>query len=91
MLSNSFENLLKAYTQLWKNRSVSDGSLSAEEVIKEAIKRDLLDEYNHPRARKSKERKFLLATNRIIDSSLSNDVKVALVSLHIQLLYQLEE
>ena len=91
MLSNSFESLLMAYSELWKNRLVTDGSLSAEEVIKEAIKRDLLDEYSHPRARKSKDRKFLLATNRIINSDLSNEVKVALVSLHIQLLYQLEE
>ncbi|WP_064091318.1 hypothetical protein [Rossellomorea aquimaris] len=92
MLSNSYESLLKAYSQLWKNRFLVDSdSISAEEVIKEAIKRDLSDENSHPRARKSKDRKFILATNRIINSDLTNDVKVALVNLHIQLLYQLEE
>ena len=77
--------LLEEYRKLWKNRSLT-GEQSAETILKEAIIRELKDENAHPRVRKSPAEKYVLASKRIIESDLSEQAKLALLGLHIELL-----
>jgi DNA polymerase I-like protein with 3'-5' exonuclease and polymerase domains len=46
------------------------------------MKRELLDENSHPRVRKNKFVKYYSAINRITQSTVSNEAKVALIHLH---------
>ncbi|MBY0124541.1 hypothetical protein [Bacillus sp. S/N-304-OC-R1] len=80
-----FDFLLAEYRKLWKNRPlVSDES--AESVLKEAIIRELKDENAHPRVRKTPIEKYQMATKRISESELAEQSKVALISLHEELM-----
>lgn len=62
-----------------------EDDFSAEQVLKEAIKRELEDANSHPRVRKSIEVKYFTSTKRITESTLTNDDKVALIQLHIEM------
>ncbi|MCA1058467.1 hypothetical protein LCL96_05950 [Rossellomorea aquimaris] len=88
-MSEVFGNLLKSYRQIWKNRILPEGDASPEQILKEAIKRELEDANSHPRVRKSMNDKYFTATKRIADSSLSNDDKVGLIEIHIEVAEQL--
>jgi hypothetical protein len=89
MRFESFDELLEAYRQIWKNRLlISEGS-SSEKILKETIKRELLDGNSHPRVRKSKEEKYLSATMRIIESDLTSEEKVSLIKVHLEMVSQL--
>jgi hypothetical protein len=79
-----YEILLEQYRELWNNRRLESIN-SAEEVLKEAIGRDLRDENSHPRARRSLMEKYFLASKRIIESSLPNESKLILVQMHIDI------
>ncbi|WP_229592533.1 hypothetical protein [Rossellomorea vietnamensis] len=68
---------------------LANNDISPEQVLKEAIKRELEDANSHPRVRKSIEVKYYLATKRITESDLSNDDKVRLIHLHIEMAAQL--
>ncbi|WHY03603.1 hypothetical protein [Neobacillus sp. DY30] len=78
----NFDELLAEYRRIWNNRllAVSDGS--SEDTLKEAVKRELLDENSHPRIRKNKFEKYYSAICRITGSTISNEAKVALILLH---------
>ncbi|MFI8577445.1 hypothetical protein ACIGEL_17175 [Rossellomorea aquimaris] len=89
MRLESFEALLEAYRQIWKNRLLISEGTSSEEILKETIKRELLDGNSHPRVRKSKEEKYLSATKRIIESDLTNEEKVSLIKVHLEMVSQL--
>lgn len=89
MRLESFEALLEAYRQIWKNRLLISEGTSSEEILKETIKRELLDGNSHPRVRKSKEEKYLSATKRIIESDLTSEVKVSLIKVHLEMVSQL--
>ncbi|CAM4053988.1 hypothetical protein [Mesobacillus thioparans] len=84
MQTEEFGKLLDEYRMIWNNRRLKSG-LSPEEILRDAILRDLRDENSHPRARKSLKDKYYLATKRIIDSSLSTESKIKLIRLHLEL------
>ncbi|MBT2677864.1 hypothetical protein J7E38_02565 [Bacillus sp. ISL-35] len=69
---------------IWNNRRL-ESAQEPEEILRDAILRDLRDENSHPRARKSLKDKFFLATKRIMESSLSTESKVILIQLHLEL------
>lgn len=86
-----FDFLLDEYRTLWNNRALKPVE-SSEKTLLEAIERELLDENSHPRIRKGIHQKFFLASKRITESTtISNEVKLSLLSLHIQVLEQLKE
>ncbi|MGM0888728.1 MAG: hypothetical protein ACQEW5_17565 [Bacillota bacterium] len=75
------EELLEAYLSIWNNRKVTDGG--GREVLSELIRRELLDENSHPRARKPVLEKFYLCIKRVMESSLSEEMKNAIVMAYI--------
>ncbi|MBW7649523.1 hypothetical protein [Anoxybacillus sp. ST4] len=81
--------LLDAYRSLWSNRSLPATENEAEDVLLDAIRRDLLDEMTHPRLRKSPYEKFSLAIKRIATSSLDVKQQYELVRLYVQQLENL--
>ncbi|MGR3764696.1 hypothetical protein [Rossellomorea sp. NS-SX7] len=90
MSTNTYQFLLEEYRTIWKNRILLSENSSAEEILMETIKRELLDENSHPRARKPIHDKYVSASKRIIQSDLSSDTKVELIRLHVELLQQLK-
>lgn len=83
------ESLLDEYRSIWNNRLLEANGRSDEETLMEAIKRDLLDENSHPRIRKSIFEKYYLATKRIAESAISEEAKLRLVKLHLDMMKQL--
>ncbi|MFS0670420.1 hypothetical protein [Peribacillus frigoritolerans] len=75
------EELLVAYLSIWNNRKVNDGG--GREVLPELIRRELLDENAHPRARKPVLEKFYLSIKRVMESSLSEEMKNEIVMAYI--------
>ncbi len=90
MQTEEFGKLLDEYKMIWNNRRLESG-LSPEEILTDAILRDLRDENSHPRARKSLKDKYYLATKRIIESSLSTESKIKLIRLHLELTDAIQE
>ncbi|MDT9024525.1 hypothetical protein [Rossellomorea yichunensis] len=89
MRLESYDALLEAYRQIWKNRLLISEGTSSEKILKETIKRELLDGNSHPRVRKSKEEKYLSATKRIIESDLTSEEQVSLIKVHLEMVSQL--
>jgi hypothetical protein len=82
----TYEELLNSYRNIWNNRILSEHGLSAEDVLKNAIQKELLDQNTHPRLRKSKERKFYFAVKRISESTLNYATKMELIRCYISLM-----
>ncbi|WP_108671476.1 hypothetical protein [Peribacillus acanthi] len=78
----SHSELLKCYQQIWNNRIIAEGE-DPLAVLQELIKRELLDENSHPRIRKSKYEKFYMSTARLMESSLDENEKSALLQLYL--------
>jgi hypothetical protein len=87
----AYDVLLKEYSSVWKNRNLQDKNQSSEQILKEAIKRELLDQNSHPRVRKTIPEKYITASKRILESALSSDSKVILLDLHVQMIDQMKE
>lgn len=66
--------MINAFRLLYKERKYTT-ELQTEEQIRKLIKSELLDEYTHPRARLSIEKKLGLALDRISISPLSDEEK----------------
>jgi hypothetical protein len=81
--------LLEAYKNIYKGRLLELGGREPLVVLQEAIKRELQDEFSHPRVRKGPLDKFYLATKRISDSSLSAEEKVMLIHCHVEVMSEL--
>lgn len=62
---------------------------TSEQILKEAVKRELLDENSHPRIRKNKFEKYYSAINRIVNSVISNEAKISLIHVHNQVMDEL--
>lgn len=75
-----YDELLSDYRSIWNNRLLQGEN--SEQILLEAIKRDIYDENSHPRIRRSKYEKFFMATKRIIESQISNESKVVLIEIH---------
>jgi hypothetical protein len=87
MYTVDYETLLSEYRGLWNNRRLKSEQ-SSENILKEAIARDLKDENAHPRARRTLMEKYYLATKRILESSLATESKLTLILIHTE---QVEE
>jgi hypothetical protein len=85
----TFDELLAEYRMIWNNRLLAASDRSSEDTLKEAVKRELLDENSHPRIRKSKFEKYYSAISRITQSTISNEAKVSLIHLHNGVMEQL--
>lgn len=86
-----FEAMLTQYRKIWNNRILAVSDFNSEEILKEAIKRELLDENSHPRIRKNKFEKYYSAINRIVNSEITNEAKVALIHVHNQIMDELRK
>lgn len=85
VLSNemvSFDDLLVEYRRIWNNRLLETEGKGSEEILIEAIKRELLDQNSHPRIRKSKFEKYYSAIKRVMDSTISLEAKLSLIKIH---------
>jgi hypothetical protein len=78
----NYDELLAEYRMIWNNRMLAASDRSSEENLKEAVKRELLDENSHPRIRKNKFEKYYSAISRITQSTISNEAKVSLIHVH---------
>ncbi|RFU65420.1 hypothetical protein [Peribacillus glennii] len=80
-------DLLTAYLGLWNNRAVKAGA-SAEpgEILRELIRRELLDENAHPRTRKPKHEKFYVSVKRVMGADLPAIEKANLVSVYVRVM-----
>lgn len=76
------KKLIEGYRSLWNNRLLNEGI--DEDVLREAISRELKDEFSHPRVRKQPHEKYYLATKRVMDSALEPDLKLSLLTIHIE-------
>jgi CRISPR/Cas system CMR-associated protein Cmr3 (group 5 of RAMP superfamily) len=81
-LENSFDQLLQDYRLIWNNRLLHTEGLESEQILKEAIKREINDENSHPRIRRNKYEKFYLSTKRIIEAQIPSQSKLDLIILY---------
>ncbi|MFT9600073.1 hypothetical protein [Mesobacillus sp.] len=90
MLAMDYEKILEDYRTIWNNRRLQSDQ-SPEEILREAIKRDLKDENSHPRARRTLMEKYYLATKRILETSLTSESKILLIQLHVKLVEAIKD
>jgi CRISPR/Cas system CMR-associated protein Cmr3 (group 5 of RAMP superfamily) len=81
-LENSFDQLLQDYRLIWNNRLLQIEGQKSDQILLEAIKREINDENSHPRIRRNKYEKFYLATKRIIEAPIPSQSKLDLIYLH---------
>lgn len=86
-----FEALLAEYRKIWNNRMLETNDHTSEQTLKEAVKRELLDENSHPRIRKNAFEKYYSAINRIVNSEITNEAKVSLIHIHNQIMDELRK
>ncbi|MBT2695091.1 hypothetical protein J7E32_19015 [Bacillus sp. ISL-55] len=79
-----YEKILDEYRTIWNNRRLQSEQ-APEDILREAIQRDLKDENSHPRARRTLMEKYYLATKRILEASLTSESKIILLQLHMEL------
>ncbi|ALC90220.1 hypothetical protein AM500_10825 [Bacillus sp. FJAT-18017] len=85
-----YQHLLTEYRKLWNNRQLEESNLlNSEETLKEAIRRELLDENSHPRVRKGKYEKFYTASKRLLASSLKDSDKTSLLEIYVEIMENL--
>lgn len=73
--------MINAFRLLYKERKFTT-ILQTEEQVREVIKSELLDEFTHPRARQSPEKKFTLALDRISLSTLTDEEKKMMIKVY---------
>jgi hypothetical protein len=76
------QHLLDIFLSLWNKREVKEGSHTPSTTVKEMMKSELLDEFSHPRVRKTKEEKYYLAVKRVVDSDLKAVDQIRLIRLY---------
>lgn len=81
-MENRFDQLLQDYRSIWNNRLLHAEELESEQILQEAIKREINDENSHPRIRRTKYEKYFMATQRILDANIPNDSKLTLIDMH---------
>lgn len=86
-----FNDLLKNYRELWNNRVLYSTIEDSEFILRDAIKKDIMDELTHPRVRKDKMTKFYWAVRRINDSSIDPQIKLELIHVYIEELDKLSK
>jgi CRISPR/Cas system CMR-associated protein Cmr3 (group 5 of RAMP superfamily) len=88
-LENLFNQLLQDYRMIWNNRLLNSEGQESEQILLEAIKREINDENSHPRIRRNKYEKFYLATKRIMEAPIPVQSKVELMLLHKKVMEEL--
>ena len=73
--------MIKAFQLLYNDRKSME-ELQTEEEIRNIIKSELLDEFTHPRARQSIEKKYELALKRIKNSKLSMEEQSQIIAVY---------
>ncbi|CAG9609881.1 hypothetical protein [Pseudoneobacillus rhizosphaerae] len=81
-MENSYDQLLQDYRLIWNNRLLQIEGQDSDQILLEAIKREINDENSHPRIRRNKYEKFYLATKRIIEAPIPSQSKIDLIYLH---------
>lgn len=76
--------LLGIYSKLWKNRILEEKDRQDEDILREKIKAELLDENSHPRVRKNRYEKFYLCVQRIHHSNLNDEEKNIMLSVYLE-------
>lgn len=72
--------MIEAFKMIYKNRISIERDIT-EEDVRSIIKSELLDEYTHPRAKLSIERKLSMALARVNNSNLSQIQKEMILSV----------
>ncbi|ETI67889.1 hypothetical protein [Neobacillus vireti] len=85
----NFDDLLAEYRSIWNNRILLKEEKGSEEILIEAIKRELLDENSHPRVRKSRYEKYFSAIKRVMNSSVAAETKLRLIKIHVEIMEEL--
>lgn len=75
--------MIKAFQLLYQNRQ-SVSKIQTEEEIRCIIQSELLDEFTHPRARLSVQKKYSLATDRIKNSKLSDTQQQMMLEVYME-------
>jgi hypothetical protein len=88
-MSVYFDSLLAEYRTIWNNRALVTVGNKSEEILKEAIKRELLDENSHPRIRKNRYEKYYSAVKRVVNSTISQEAKLQLIVVHNEIMGKL--
>ncbi|MCY7600076.1 hypothetical protein [Bacillus altitudinis] len=83
---SSVDELAHAYQSLWKNRQLDVVDMTS---LHEAIRDDLLDARTPSRCRKSLHQKYVLAVERILESTIEQGHQLQLISLHTKKLREL--
>jgi len=73
--------MINAFRFLYKERKLT-AELQTEKQVREVIKSELLDEFTHPRARLSPEKKLAFALDRISACSLSDEEKKSIENVY---------
>ena len=73
--------MVKAFQLLYQNRQ-SVKNIETEDEIRAIIHSELLDEFTHPRARLSIQKKYSLAVDRIKNSELSVTDQEMMIDLY---------
>lgn len=73
--------MIKAFQLLYQNRK-SVKNIETEDEIRAIIHSELLDEFTHPRARLSIQKKYSLAVERIKNSELSETDQEMMIDLY---------
>ncbi|SDN07215.1 hypothetical protein SAMN05518871_103210 [Psychrobacillus sp. OK028] len=73
--------MIKAFQVLYQNRQ-SVRNIQTEDEVRAIIHSELLDEFTHPRARLSIQKKYSLAMDRIKNSELSETEQIMMINLY---------
>jgi hypothetical protein len=84
-----FELLLKEYRNIWNHRSLCSEENNSEQILKEAMKRELLDQNSHPRVRKNRYEKYYLSIHRLTNSSIPPETMLCLIQIYNELMEEL--
>lgn len=85
-----FDRLLAEYRSIWNNRLLVTCEKNSEATLKEAIKRELLDENSHPRIRKNRYEKYYFAIKRVMNSTVSQEGKLLIIEMHNQIMEEVD-
>lgn len=81
--------LLEEYRKIWKHRLLEKGERNSDEVLREAMQRELLDEYSHPRIRKNRYEKYYYAVKKLSDAAIQLEAKLQLIQKYNELMEKL--
>lgn len=73
--------IIQAYKSLYRFRQAST-TITTIEQLKQRIRIELLDEFTHPRVRKTPSEKLQIAVDRVEKSDISDIVKEQLIQLY---------